>query len=577
MQELNRRALLRAGGAAGLGLLAGCSSQRRPGGSPVSSAPASPGFAGPRDASVLAAESARRAPGGRQAGVTLMAGQDPVDLGGRAVRTWSYGGQVPGPEIRVRPGDTLTAVLDNQLPAPTTVHWHGVELSYPMDGSPYITQPPAAAGSRFTYRFTVPDTPGTYWFHPHVGVQQDHGLYGTLIIEDPHEPLSYDHDWTVVLDDWIDGVPIGGVTATPDKVLATLQQGMGGMPGMSSASPSPSAGMSGTGMPTAAPSPSMSGMPGMGGMGGMGMAVGATPAMSPMAAMTTPAAGASGPAGMTVPGAMLSGATSPLLGGDAGDVRYPFYVACGRMASAPRTFTARPGDRVRIRLINAGGDTAFRVALGGHRLQVVHADGYPVRPVGTDAVLLGMGERYDVIVTLGDGVFPLVASAEGKNGSALAVIRTGPGRAPAPGARPAELRGHVLGYAQLQPADRVRLARRPVDRVIRMSLDGGMARYNWSINGRPYKDGDIGYAVREGERVRLIYTSTASMWHPMHLHGHAFALRDGTGPRKDTVNVLPGQTVTVQFDANNPGRWMTHCHNVYHETAGMMAAIGYLT
>jgi FtsP/CotA-like multicopper oxidase with cupredoxin domain len=261
---------------------------------------------------------------------------------------------------------------------------------------------------------------------------------------------------------------------------------------------------------------------------------------------------------------------------DAGDVRYPFYVACGRMASAPRTFTARPGDRVRIRLINAGGDTAFRVALGGHRLQVVHADGNSVQPVGTDAVLLGMAERYDVIVTLGDGVFPLVAWAEGKNGSALAVIRTGPGRAPAPGVRSGELRGHVLDYAQLRPADRVRLGRRPVDRVIRMSLDGGMARYNWSIDGRAYQDGDIGYAVREGERVRLIYANTTTMWHPMHLHGHAFALRDGTGPRKDTVNVMPGQTVTVQFDAKNPGRWMTHCHNVYHETAGMMAAIGYL-
>jgi FtsP/CotA-like multicopper oxidase with cupredoxin domain len=577
MQEMNRRALLRAGGAVGVGLLAGCTSPSRSGGSPAPSASAAPGFVGPHDASVLAAEAARRQPGGRPAGVRLMAGPGPVDLGGRVVQTWSYGGQVPGPEIRVRPGDTLTAVLDNQLPQQTTVHWHGLELYYPMDGSPSITQPPVAAGSTFTYRFTVPDTPGTYWFHPHVGVQQDHGLYGAFVIEDPREPLSYDHDWTVVLDDWIDGVPIGGVTATPDKVLATLRQGMSGMSGgMTSASPSPSMGMSGTGMPTT-PSPSMSGMSGMSGMGmDMGATPTAGPTMSPMAGRTSPAAGAGGSPGMTVPGVMLSGATSPLLGGDAGDVRYPFYLACGRMASAPRTLTARPGDRVRIRLINAGGDTAFRVALGGHRLQVVHADGNPVQPVGTDAVLLGMAERYDVIVTLGDGVFPLVAWAEGKNASALAVVRTGPGRAPVPGVRPAELRGHVLDYAQLQPADRVRLARRPVDRVIRMSLDGGMARYNWSIDGRAYQDGDIGYAVREGERVRLVYTNTTTMWHPMHLHGHAFALRDGTGPRKDTVNVMPGQTVTVQFDAKNPGRWMTHCHNVYHETAGMMAAVGYL-
>ncbi|HMH94362.1 MAG TPA: multicopper oxidase domain-containing protein [Streptosporangiaceae bacterium] len=65
------------------------------------------------------------------------------------------------------------------------------------------------------------------------------------------------------------------------------------------------------------------------------------------------------------------------------------------------------------------------------------------------------------------------------------------------------------------------------------------------------------------------------MWHPMHLHGHSFVLRDGAGPRKDTVIVLPRQSVTVQFDAANPGRWMTHCHNAYHAEAGMMAAVGY--
>ena len=109
-----------------------------------------------------------------------------------------------------------------------------------------------------------------------------------------------------------------------------------------------------------------------------------------------------------------------------------------------------------------------------------------------------------------------------------------------------------------------------------MILDGGMARYTWTINGIPYQAGHIGYYVRTGERVGLSYVNQTQMWHPMHLHGHAFALRDGTGPRKDTVIVLPHQTVTVQSDAINPGRWMTHCHNVYHAESSMMAAIGYL-
>ena len=180
MTEMTRRAALAAAGTAGIGLLAGC---RGPARSAIS-LPAATRFVGPGAAAVRAAEASRRVPGGRRIAAMLAAGAGRVDLGGTTVETWSYGGQVPAAEIRVRPGDTLTAVLDNRLPAPTTVHWHGVELSYPMDGVPVLTQPPAAAGSRFVYEFTVPHQPGTCWFHPHVGVQLDRGLYGPLIIED---------------------------------------------------------------------------------------------------------------------------------------------------------------------------------------------------------------------------------------------------------------------------------------------------------------------------------------------------------------------------------------------------------
>ncbi|MBU3995855.1 MAG: multicopper oxidase family protein, partial [Actinobacteria bacterium] len=112
-------------------------------------------------------------------------------------------------------------------------------------------------------------------------------------------------------------------------------------------------------------------------------------------------------------GNMLMGTNSDLLGGDSGDVFYPHYLINGRPPADPETYTARPGTRVRLRMINAGSDTAFRVALGGHRMTITHSDGFPVEPVEVDGVLLAMGERYDVLVTLGDGVFPLVAEAEG--------------------------------------------------------------------------------------------------------------------------------------------------------------------
>ena len=114
---------------------------------------------------------------------------------------------------------------------------------------------------------------------------------------------------------------------------------------------------------------------------------------------------------------------------------YPLHLINGRAPTERDTITAKPGQRVRLRLINAGSDTAYRVAVGGHRLTVTHADGFPVEPVEVDNVLLGMGERYDVVVTAGDGAFPIVAVPEGKQDPAgEAVLRTNAGStAPATG------------------------------------------------------------------------------------------------------------------------------------------------
>ncbi|MGN6299884.1 MAG: multicopper oxidase family protein, partial [Angustibacter sp.] len=243
----------------------------------------------------------------------------------------------------------------------------------------------------------------------------------------------------------------------------------------------------------------------------------------------------------------------------------------------PVTLSGRPGQRVRVRLVNAGSDTAFRVALGGHRLTVTHADGFPVRPVAGDAVLLGQGERVDLLVTLGDGAFPLVASAEGKSGHGLAVVRTAGGSAPTAGMVPTELDGPVLTVADLTPVASVALPGKRVDRSHDLLLGGSMRGYRWTINGRTF-DEQQPLEVREGERVRLRMRNATMMFHPMHVHGHTFAVVDGTGRpgvRKDTVVVRPMQTVLVDLDATNPGQGMTHCHNAYHGEAGMMTTLSY--
>jgi len=415
------------------------------------------------------------------------------------VSTWAYDGRIPGVPIRVSAGEQVKAVLANRLAADTSIHWHGVALRNDADGVPHVTQDPIAAGASFTYRFTAA-SPGTYWFHPHTGVQLDRGLYAPLIVTDPREPLKYDHEWIVVLDDWLDGTG-----TTPEDTFAELTKGMGGMMG----------------------------------------------------------------------GHMMGGASSVLLGGDAGDVVYPHYLLNGRLPTDPDVLTAKAGDRVRIRFINAGGDTAFRVALGGHAMTVTHTDGYPVAPIDTDALLIGMGERYDVLVRPGDGVFPLVALAEGKNATALGLIRTGGGATPPASVRPPELERRIVAYRQLRAAEAVKLAARQPDTTLRLKLTGGMMAYDWRFDGRTFDHARVDHSVRSGQRVRIEFANTTTMWHPVHLHGHTFATGESTGPRKDTAIVLPGQTLPVEFDADNPGLWMVHCHNIYHAEAGMMALLGY--
>ena len=197
-----------------------------------------------------------------------------------------------------------------------------------------------------------------------------------------------------------------------------------------------------------------------------------------------------------------------------------------------------------------------------------------------DTVLVGQAERYDLLVTLADGAFPLVAAAEGKQGGAQAIVRTSPGAAAPPaGIAPAELAGRLLGYADLVAAPAVAVPERRADRIHDVELGGDMGRYVWTINGAPSTSAPrSGLARANGWRcgsttrcrcsTRCTCTGTASPCAPA---------APRPGPRKDTVIVLPGQTVTVDFDADNPGQWATHCHNLYHEAAGMMTSVDYQT
>ncbi len=489
-------------------------------------------FIAQTDPAIAKTEAGRRLTG-QTVKRTLAAEPVTLDLGGTTVKTWGYQGASATEPLRANVGDLLRVTLQNDLPDPTSIHWHGLALRNDMDGVPQLTQQAIQSGERFTYEFALPHS-GTYWFHPHSGTQLDRALYAPLIIEDPQEKGDYDREWVIVLDDWLDGI-----TATPDEVFDELAGGMGDM----------------------------------GDMGGMGDG-----GMSGMGEGESDAGSGSDSGEPMRMGNMLMGATSEILGGDAGDVYYPMFLINGRPSTDPETFRAKPGERIRLRILNAGGDTAFRFGIADHLLTLTHTDGFPVAPVDAESIVLGMGERYDAIVTAGDGAFAVIAEALGKQDQARAVLRTGGGTAPTASERPSWNRAPITA-ADLSAAESVALEKRSVDRTIELELTGTMMSYDWGINDTrmdmtdPMRDA---YGIEEGERVALEFKNSTKMWHPMHLHGHTYQ-HAGGGPRKDTSIVLPKQTLRVEFDADNPGRWLTHCHNLYHGEAGMMATLAYQT
>lgn len=422
-------------------------------------------------------------------------------LNGNMVSTWAYNGTLPGPEIRLVEGDTLRVKVNNRLPEGTTIHWHGVPLINTMDGVPDVTQTAIPAGQDFTYEFVVP-TAGTYFYHSHVGLQSDRGLYGPLIVDSAKDPKNYDHDFALVLDDWLDGLP-----GTPEDAMKKLIAGGDRM--------------------------------NMGSMNGMGN----------MPAKEVPP-----------------------------DIVYPTYLVNGKSSDVPFEMNLAQGQRARLRFINASASTIFRVALQGHRMTVTHTDGQPVEPVDVDALRIGIGERYDVLVTgTNPGVWQLAAKVEGADSMVRAIFRYkgSTAQTPPPTFLPPELTRQMLQYTMLRAAQgTVVPPNNNPDTTVPIQLSGGMGQYVWRINNQVFPKAEQ-ITVDRDRLIRFQMSSTSMMPHPMHLHGHFFQLDNGTGrgPLKDTVLVDPGQKVTINWISDNPGSWVFHCHNRYHEEAGMMRVI----
>ncbi len=287
---------------------------------------------------------------------------------------------------------------------------------------------------------------------------------------------------------------------------------------------------------------------------------------------------ASASGGMGMMGGMSMGN-----GPDLNDVDFDAYLANGRTLDDPQIVQVERGGQMRLRLINGATATAFWIDTGGVPTKLLAVDGDAVQPLDISAPMpVAQGQRLDLLLALpaGEGAYPVLAQREGdvaRTGLILATPAAKILKLSPQADRPAGACGVSLeAYLQAQAP----LGNRPIDRVHRVVLAGSMAAYDWTINGKTWKNHDP-LLVKQGERVALDIFNHSMMAHPMHLHGHHFQVlaingHPLSGAMRDTVLVPPMALMRIAFDANNPGRWLFHCHNLYHMAAGMMTELRYV-
>jgi FtsP/CotA-like multicopper oxidase with cupredoxin domain len=263
------------------------------------------------------------------------------------------------------------------------------------------------------------------------------------------------------------------------------------------------------------------------------------------------------------------------------DVEYDAFLANDRTLDDPEVVRVERGERVRLRLINAATATAFIIDAGAVPAEAIAVDGNAVSPVPGRRFPMAMGQRLDLMLTMPreNGAWPVFARREGDTARTGIVFATRTARV-AKIASKGQTKAAAVGLDfERRLTARTPLMRRPADRQLKVLL-GEKPPYIWTLNGATFDERQP-LAVRLGERVHLTFENPTSMMHPMHLHGHHFQVINIGGQRlagamRDTV-VVPalGGRVTVAFDADNPGEWVLHCHNLYHMAAGMMATVKY--
>lgn len=445
-----------------------------------------------------------------------------IEVLGKSANVYGIAGPDGRQGLHLNAGERFAVRLDNQLGTDSIVHWHGQTPPPELDGvadTGYVA--PLSAGETRSYDFAPRS--GTHWMHSHHGLQEQRQLAAPLIVRTSADQAADLQDVTVLLHDF--------AFRSPEEILSEL----------TGALPDAQGGMN---------------------MGGMAMG---NMAMGNMAM-----------GGMD----MSAMAGTSMMAMDLNDVQYDAYLANDRTLQDPEIIRTERNGRVRLRLINGAASTAFWIDLGAARGTVLAVDGNDVEPITDSRFPLAQAQRMDLLIEVAPGdVVPVFAQREGGRERTGIVLAAPHANIP----KLAELADLDAVPVDLSLETRLRARTGLVERAggrTEIMLMGGMSPYAWNIDGSPWPTARP-VEVASGERVELEMMNHSMMAHPMHLHGHHFQVIaiNGTalaGAMRDTVLVPPMGRVTVAFDADNAGRWLFHCHNLYHMATGMMSEVRYV-
>ena len=505
-----------------------------------------------------------------------------VNFSGKEKRAIAVNGQIPMPTLTFTEGDIAEIVVHNKLKEGTSLHWHGVYLPNKEDGVPFLTQMPIAPNTTHTYSFPIIQN-GTHWYHSHSGLQEQIGMYGSLILKkkesDPTFRKGIDDlpAVPVILSEWTDIKP-----ENVHRMLHNANDWGGIKKGtVQSYSEAIKAGHFKT---------------------------------------------------------KLENEWKRMLAMDVSDVYYDKFLINGKEESQQPQF--RAGEKVRLHISNGGASSYFWLTYAGGKITVVANDGNDVEPVEVDRLIIGVSETYDVVVNIPqeDTAYELLATPEDRTKSASIYLGNGTiqlkSRMPklkyfegmkmmngmmnmdgtmddmgmdmslqkmdmntvmypevtgstdmkmddkmdhANHSMKTEQDLVTLNYGMLKAPHPTTLPKDAPVRELRFELTGNMNRYVWSMDNKVLSETDK-ILIKKGENVRITLYNGSMMRHPMHLHGHDFRVINGQGefaPLKNVLDIMPMETDTIEFLANVEGDWFFHCHILYHMMAGMNRVFSY--